>query len=118
MGENKRFINSKSKLPDVVRVAKKKKDAIPKIKKKLTSFVKGEKGKISKQSMLTVGSIVGGAALGAAIASKTSEGRGIMKIPTISKLHTTSVKAGPNIVCEIDPTTSEILCTHSHHASY
>ncbi len=102
----------------MVKVTKKKKDTIPKIKKKLTSFVKGENGKISKQSMLTVGSIVGGAALGAAIASKTSEGRGIMKMPSHASFHRTAVKAGPNIVCEIDPTTSEILCTHSHHASY
>ena len=99
-------------------MAEEEKSVIPKIKKKLNSFVKGEKGKISKQSMLTVGSIVGGAALGAAIASKTTEGRGIQKLPGLNRMKPPSIKAGPNIVCEIDPISSEILCTHSHHVSY
>ncbi len=53
----------------------KKKGVLPKLRKDINSFVKGERGQISKQSALTVGSIVGGAAIGAAISLKAVKGR-------------------------------------------
>ena len=43
---------------------------LPRLKKKLSSFAKNESGKISMQSMATVGAIVGGAAIGAALNAK------------------------------------------------
>jgi len=89
---------------------------IPQIKKKITSFAKGEKGKISRQSMLTVGSIVGGAALGAAIASKITEGFGTKTAENIEGKP--AIKVGQQIYCDVDSSTNEILCTHSHHTSY
>ena len=47
-----------------------KKKFLPKLRKKLGSFAKNESGKISMQSMATVGAIVGGAAIGAALNAK------------------------------------------------
>ncbi|MFH1849272.1 MAG: hypothetical protein ABH879_03735 [archaeon] len=44
---------------------------LPRIKKKLAAYVKSEKGKISKQSMVTVGAFIGTAAVAAALASKS-----------------------------------------------
>ena len=43
---------------------------IPKIKKKVTSFLLSEEGKISKQSMLAMGSFLTSVAVGSILASK------------------------------------------------
>jgi hypothetical protein len=56
------------------KVKKKGGSLLPKLKKDISSFAKGESGKISKQSMLTVGAIVGGAAVGVALSSRTVKG--------------------------------------------
>ena len=42
------------------------------IKKRLSSFLKRENGRISKKSILTVGAVVGTAALASIIATKTA----------------------------------------------
>jgi hypothetical protein len=52
-----------------------KSGVLPKLKKSISSFTKGERGQISKQNMLTVGTIVGGAAIGAAISLKAVKWR-------------------------------------------
>jgi len=54
------------------------------------SFAKGERGQISKQSMLTVGSIVGGAAIGAAISLKAVKGG--RTYPRLGRSHINAVK--------------------------
>ena len=43
---------------------------IPKIKKKLTSFLTEEEGKISKQSLLSLGSFLSAAVIGGILATK------------------------------------------------
>ncbi|MBW2979910.1 hypothetical protein KY360_00655 [Candidatus Woesearchaeota archaeon] len=43
---------------------------IPQLKKKVNAFLIGEEGKISKESLLKVGALLSGAALGIALASK------------------------------------------------
>jgi len=48
-----------------------KKPMIPKIKKKISSYVMGEQGRISKQSLLAIGTIIGGAALSGSLVSKS-----------------------------------------------
>lgn len=46
------------------------KKGLPSLKKKISSYLKSEKGKISKQSMLTVGSVIGTAAIVGALGAK------------------------------------------------
>jgi len=46
------------------------KSKIPRIKKKINSFLVGEEGKISKQSLLKVGVLLGGTALGTVLSAK------------------------------------------------
>jgi hypothetical protein len=46
----------------------------PKLKKKLSSFLLSEEGKISKQSLLTLGSFVSAAVIAGALATKQSAG--------------------------------------------
>ena len=46
---------------------------IPHIKKKISGFFLEEHGRISKQSMLSLGAIVAGAAIGAALPAKLVE---------------------------------------------
>ncbi len=100
----------------VPKVAKsKKKGILPKLKKDISSFAKSESGQISKQSMLTVGSVVGGAAIGAAIASKSAKGAGMRLFRQSGK--TKHVDMGEGITLTMTPG-GEIIGTHSHHASY
>jgi len=47
---------------------------IPKIKKKLSSFIKSEEGRMSTQSMLTLGAFTAAASLGVAVAAKEFAG--------------------------------------------
>ncbi|MBU4069700.1 MAG: hypothetical protein KJ646_01850 [Nanoarchaeota archaeon] len=50
------------------------KSKIPQIKKKIHAFLVGEEGKISKQSLLKTGLVLGGIALGAATSQSVSAG--------------------------------------------
>ena len=43
---------------------------LPKIKKKITGFLLNEEGKISKQSMLSLGSFISAAVIGGVLATK------------------------------------------------
>jgi len=95
--------------------AKKKRSFLPKLKKSLSSYARSERGQISKQSMLTVGSIVGGAAIGAAIASKSVKGAGIRLFRASGKEKTMDLGDGMSVHYT---TTGEIIVTHSHHVSY
>jgi hypothetical protein len=70
---------------------------IPQVKKKISSFLLDEDGKISKQSILTLGSIMSVAVIG-----------GVLK-----------VKAGGITTTELsyDPDTRIATGMHTHHAS-
>ena len=43
---------------------------LPKIKKKITGFLLNEEGKISKQSLLSLGSFISAAVIGGVLATK------------------------------------------------
>ena len=75
---------------------------IPKIKKKISHYLLSEEGKISKQSLLTIGSILGGAILGA-VASTQEVEAGWSHINELSLNYTGGTEA-----------TAE----HSHHGSH
>ncbi len=49
------------------------KKALPRIRKKLSNYIKSEKGKISKQSMVSVGAFIGTAAIASSLASKNAK---------------------------------------------
>ena len=92
-------------------VKKGAKDIIPRLKKTLGAYARCESGKISKQSMLTVGAIVGGAAIGAAIASKSAKGAGIRLFRSVGKSRI--IQLENNVALELTPDNS-ILVTHDH----
>jgi hypothetical protein len=72
---------------------------IPTIKSKITSFVLSEKGKISKQSLISLGSFMSAAVIGGILMSREGAAN-----------HTNSISTGytsPNAWGE-----------HSHHASH
>jgi len=46
---------------------------MPKLKKKISSYLLEEDGRITKQSLLSLGAIVTGAAIGAALQSKEAK---------------------------------------------
>lgn len=77
------------------------KSKIPKIKKKISTFLLSEEGKISKQSLLTMGVLLGGAAIGVSLnAKQVSAG--------IS--HGNSLSLGYS--------GSTATATHTHHANH
>jgi len=73
----------------------------PKIKKKIKAFLSKEEGKISKQSLLKVGTVLGAIALGSIVASK-----GV----SAAVSHSNSLSLG----CSGGTATA----THAHHASH
>jgi len=48
---------------------------IPKLKKKISAYLLGEDGKITKQSLMSVGSILGTVAIGGALMSEIAEAK-------------------------------------------
>jgi len=46
---------------------------LPKIKKRISDFLINEEGRMSKQSLISMGAFLGGAALGSVLASKSTE---------------------------------------------
>ncbi|MBT5492359.1 hypothetical protein HOK00_09080, partial [bacterium] len=50
-----------------------KKNILPKIKKKISSFIMEEEGKISKQSIFALGTMIGSAAIASVLSSKKAE---------------------------------------------
>ena len=77
-----------------------KKDLIPRLKKKVSSFLKEEKGTISKQSMVSIGTFVGTIAASMLLASKDAEAGSITLASTD------------------DGVTSAVTGSHSHHSSH
>jgi len=77
-----------------------KKDVIPKLRKKLSSFMKGEKGTISKQSMVTIGAFVGTIAASGLFSTKDVEAGSIGLTITEDGVH------------------AQVSASHSHHASH
>jgi hypothetical protein len=67
---------------------------IPKIKKKLTSFLLSEEGKISKQSLLSLGSFISAAVIGGVLATKQAAATHVNDLtvtyssPTATGVHT------------------------------
>lgn len=77
-----------------------KKDIIPRLRKKVSSFVKEEKGTISKQSMMALGTFVGTIAASGLFSTK-------------------EVEAGTiSITTTIDDVNVQVTASHSHHASH
>jgi len=77
-----------------------KKDIIPRLKKKISSFVLGEKGTISKHSMASIGTFVGTIVASGLLSAKDVDAAAI----TISSSE--------------DGVTSTVTGTHSHHSSH
>jgi len=78
-----------------------KKDIIPKLKKNINSFIKDEHGKISKQSLVSIGAFIS-----AVVAS--------------SLLSTKDIEAG-NVELEVygdNVSIANVTATHSHHFSH
>jgi len=76
-----------------------KEDVFPQIKKSVTSFMKDESGSISKQSAISIGTLV------SAIAA--------------SSLMTKDVDAGSiTLTSADDGVTAKITASHSHHANH
>jgi len=73
------------------------KEKLPKIKKEVLAFLKDESGKISKQSIMTVGALVGVSAISSMLQAK-------------------EVKAGSISLTEESP--GVVKAEHSHHASH
>lgn len=71
----------------------------PKIKKKIASFLLSEEGKISKQSMLSIGSFLSAGVIGAAVAAKDTHAA-----------HTNNI--------EIDYHGDAAAAEHAHHSSH
>jgi len=94
-------------------------EIIPRLKKTLGDYARGESGKISKQSMLTVGAIVGGAAIGAAIASKSAKGAGARLISRALHKNVVTLRdqggMGSNDALTLNYTSSgALIVTHDH----
>lgn len=78
----------------------KKEELLPKIKKKLSSFVNEEKGTISKQSVLSIGALVGAITASQILSSKNVEAGSITLTSTD------------------DGTVAKVTGSHSHHSSH
>jgi hypothetical protein len=81
----------------------------PKIKKKISSYLKAEEGKITKESVLTVGAFITSAAASAALLSKTVN----------AATGHTSVEGGQhgNDV-DLGYTNDVAVGNHTHHGSH
>lgn len=93
---SKRFINIKSYSSSNIMKSK-----IPKIKKKISTYLLSEEGKISKQALFTMGSFLGGAALGIALSAEEVEA---------PIYHTNGLS--------LSYSGGTATATHSHHASH
>ena len=78
---------------------------IPNIKKKISSYVLGEEGKISKQSLITLGAVLGTAALG-----------GMLSAKDVAAGHTNAYQHWNNLYLQYSG--GAVTGTHSHHSSH
>jgi hypothetical protein len=94
------------------------KSKIPKIKKKISSYLLSEEGKISKQALLTMGAFLGGAAIGTLIGSEDVAAAGPCKSGSDCTIETTcSVAAHCNHI-SLSYSGGTATAAHTHHASY
>lgn len=74
---------------------------LPKLKKRITSFLVGEEGKISKQSLLSLGAFIGTGVLGGILAAKDASAQ---------TYHTNSLS--------LSYSGGTATATHGHHSSH
>jgi hypothetical protein len=86
-------------------MVKKAKKEMPALKKNISSYLKLEEGKISKESLLTVGAFVTSAAASAALLSKT-----------VSAQHTNAPTHDNNV--DVKYQLDAAAGKHSHHGSH
>ncbi|MFO7711461.1 MAG: hypothetical protein R6V53_06855 [Candidatus Woesearchaeota archaeon] len=111
---------------------------IPKVPKKVSAYLLGEDGKISKQSIMALGSFLGSVAIGSILAESVSAGpktcKGKSDPPDTNDRNwcydkETSVSVGNQKYChennlsdfEYNDATYQVKVTHSHdvqHCSY
>ncbi len=84
---------------------KKEKGHLPEIKRKISSYLTAEDGKITKESLLTVGAFVTSAAASAALLSKT-----------VSAGHTNHPTHDNDLAVDYKQDTA--IGKHSHHGSH
>lgn len=84
------------------------KNSFPKIKKKVSSFLLGEEGKITKESLIKSGAFLGGVALSGALMAKSA---------SAVYNHSHGPDNGNILISHpIDKTTTTI--SHNHHMSH
>lgn len=91
---------------------------IPKVKKKVSAFIRSEEGRISKQSLMAVGAFLGGAALAGVLAAKE-----VAAGHVDSWKHNSAVQAEKEVDIVVGSHKSSKLhsnyhVNHSNHASY
>jgi hypothetical protein len=88
-------------------MAEKKKNAFPEIKKKISSYLTLEDGKITKESIMTIGAFVTSAAASAALLAKTA-----------SAGHTNKPLHGNTVEVRYNQESEAAIGKHSHHGSH
>ena len=82
-------------------------------KKKLSSYIMGEQGKISKQSLLTAGALLGTAAIGASILSQSAQAGSCCSDGSID-----GTSHGNKLDFDYTASSNTAKAIHSHHASH
>lgn len=83
-----------------------KKKNLPVIQKKISAYIMGEEGRISKQSLIAVGAFLGSAALSSILLSESVNADHSSHASHLTNALTLGYKGG------------EATGTHSHHASH
>jgi len=100
---------------------------IPKIKKKISDYLLSEEGKISKQALLTMGAILGGASIAATLLAKGADAVAYgpclddslctREIPTDTSPCTTTIHCN-SLLLDYSDSAGGATATHAHHSSY
>ena len=100
------------------------KPGIPKIKKKINAFLVGEEGKISKQSLLKVGAMLGGAALGTVLSARKAYAGHSSSDSTCDRCEASNDVCHGNLLgvtstgATIESSHEHCIETHSSHRSH
>jgi len=78
---------------------------VPKLKKKISAYIMGEDGKISKQSLIAIGAFIGSAALSSLLLSDSVNA------------HSSHTSHGTNSL-SISYSAGTATGTHNHHSSH